>query len=132
MYERRSFNSGTDAPPYNITAKTREDCVNFRSVCVCGGGGGRSNNKTKLCLNPFTISKVIQSSTMPSRNQTLAKLMWVKLKLKKVLKKGTLLSLNAPITTIVVCFSRLLKCLRRLYGKQCGPRSDCSYRSSLF
>ena len=30
-----------------------------------------------------------------------------------------------------VCFSRLLKCLRSLYGKQCGPRSDCSYRSSL-
>ena len=28
--------------------------------------------------------------------------------------------------------SRLLKCLRSLYGKQCGPRSDCSYRSSLF
>ena len=26
----------------------------------------------------------------------------------------------------VVCFSCLL------YGKQCGPRSDCSYRSSLF
>ena len=32
----------------------------------------------------------------------------------------------------VVCFSRLLKCLRSLYGKQCGPRSDCSFRSSLF
>ena len=29
-------------------------------------------------------------------------------------------------------FSRLLKCLRSLYGKNCGPRSDCSYRSSLF
>ena len=36
------------------------------------------------------------------------------------------------LTLKVVCFSRLLKCLRRLYGKQCGPRSDCSYRSSLF
>ena len=42
------------------------------------------------------------------------------------------LPLNAPIATKVVCFSRLLKCLRSLYGKQCGPRSDCSYRSSLF
>ena len=41
-------------------------------------------------------------------------------------------TLNAPIATNVVCFSRLLKCLRSLYGKQCGPRSDCSYRSSLF
>ena len=34
---------------------------------------------------------------------------------------------NAPIATKVVCFSRLLKSLRSLYGKQCGPRSDCSY-----
>ena len=42
------------------------------------------------------------------------------------------LTLNSPIATKVVCFSRLLKCLRSLYGKQCGPRSDCSYRSSLF
>ena len=42
------------------------------------------------------------------------------------------LNLKAPIATKVVCFSRLLKCLRSLYGKQCGPRSDCSYRSSLF
>ena len=41
-------------------------------------------------------------------------------------------TLNAPIATKVVCFSRLLKCLRSLYGKQCGPRSDYSYRSSLF
>ena len=42
------------------------------------------------------------------------------------------LILNAPIATKVACFSRLLKCLWSLYGKQCGPRSDCSYRSSLF
>ena len=33
------------------------------------------------------------------------------------------LTLNAQIATKVVCFSRLLKCLRSLYGKQCGPRS---------
>ena len=32
----------------------------------------------------------------------------------------------------VFCFSRLLTCLRSLCVKQCGPRSDCSYRSSLF
>ena len=42
------------------------------------------------------------------------------------------LTINAPIATKVVCFSGLLKCLRSLYGKQCGPRTDCSYRSSLF
>ena len=43
----------------------------------------------------------------------------------------TNLTLKAPIATNVVCFSRPLKCLRRLYDKQYGPRSDCSYRSSL-
>ena len=43
-----------------------------------------------------------------------------------------LLTLDAPIATKVVCLSRLMKCLRSFYGKQCGPRSDCSYRSSLF
>ena len=42
-----------------------------------------------------------------------------------------LLTHNASIAIKVVCFSCLLKCLRSLYGKQCGPRSDCSYRSSL-
>ena len=41
------------------------------------------------------------------------------------------LALNLPIATKVICFSRLLKSLRSLYGKQCGLRSDCSYRSSL-
>ena len=37
------------------------------------------------------------------------------------------LALNSPIATKVVCYSCLLKCLRSLYSKQCGPRSDCSY-----
>ena len=37
------------------------------------------------------------------------------------------LTLNVSIAAKVVCFSRLLKCLRSLFGKQCGPRSDCSY-----
>ena len=41
------------------------------------------------------------------------------------------LTLNAPIAIKVVCFSRLLKCLRSLYGKQCGPRPVCS-GSTLF
>ena len=36
-------------------------------------------------------------------------------------------TLNAPIATKVVCFSCLLTCLRSLYGKRYGPRSDCSY-----
>ena len=41
------------------------------------------------------------------------------------------LTLKAPIATKVIYFSRLLKCLRSLHNKQWGPRSDCSYRSSL-
>ena len=41
------------------------------------------------------------------------------------------LTLKTPIATKVGCFSRLLKCFRSLYGKQCGPRSVCS-RSRLF
>ena len=47
--------------------------------------------------------------------------------LVQVIKVTTgILTLKAPIATKVVCFSRLLKCLRSLYDKQCGPRSDCS------
>ena len=41
------------------------------------------------------------------------------------------LTLNVPIATKFICFSRLLKCLRNLYGKQCGPRSDCSYTAPI-
>ena len=43
------------------------------------------------------------------------------------LKISKIITLNAPIATKVICFSRLLNCLRSLYGKQCGPRSDCPY-----
>ena len=35
-----------------------------------------------------------------------------------------ILTLKAPIATKVVCLSCLLKCLRNLYDKQCGPRLD--------
>ena len=42
------------------------------------------------------------------------------------------LTINAPIATKVICFSHLLICLRSLYGKQCGPRSDCCSGSTLF
>ena len=43
------------------------------------------------------------------------------------------LTFNAPIATKVVCFAHLLKSLRRLYGKQCGPPigAVCS-ESTLF
>ena len=46
---------------------------------------------------------------------------------------GNTLTLNAPIATKVVCFSRLLKCLRSLYGKQCGsPIGAVCFWSTLF
>ena len=50
------------------------------------------------------------------------------------LYSGKLINLNlkVPISTKVACLSHLLKCLRSFYDKQCGPRSDCSYRSTLF
>ena len=38
-----------------------------------------------------------------------------------------ILNLNVPLARKVVCFFRLLKCLRSLYGKQCGPRSGCLF-----
>ena len=41
----------------------------------------------------------------------------------------THLTLNAPIARKAANFSRLLKCLRSFYGKQCGPKSDCPYRA---
>ena len=49
-----------------------------------------------------------------------------------LIRVQTVFTLNVPIATKIVCFSRMLKCLRSLYCKQCGPRSDCSNRSSLF
>ena len=50
---------------------------------------------------------------------------WITITVKQVF------TLNAPITTKIVCFSRLLKCLRSLYDKQCRPRSDCSLFASI-
>ena len=40
----------------------------------------------------------------------------------KILLTG-MITLNAQIASKVVCFSCLLKYLRSLYGKQCGPGS---------
>ena len=37
-----------------------------------------------------------------------------------------MLTLNAPIATKVVCFYRLLNCLRSLYGKPCVPDQTAS------
>ena len=84
----------------------------------------------KSCLS-FVLQNLLipclSSNCMLSSNAQ----QWCKV-LCKSLTTNTFLTLNAPIATKVVCFSHLPECLRSLYGKQCGPRSDCSYRSSLF
>ena len=76
-----------------------------------------SGTKAALAGGTTMISKLYHRSR---KTNSLRVKLWIKL------------TLNAPIATKDVCFSHLLKCLRSLYGKQCGPRSDCSYRSSLF
>ena len=67
---------------------------------------------------------------MPNSLTTGCSVLWILVQVSASMAKN--LTLNAPFATKVVCFPRLLKCFRSLYGKQCGPRSDCSYRSSLF
>ena len=101
---------------------------------------------TVLCCCNYKIS--VDSKSCGPRTSSLIGVLTVCMQVKTyLLLKGKLrtdgksrhfclaiivLTLNAPITTKVVCFSHLLKYLKSLYGKQCGPRSDCSYRSSLF
>ena len=69
IYEGRSFNSGTYAPQYHMAVRNSWKLRLF-------SGGVVSNNETKFCLNPFILSKVIESSNMRSRN-SLAKIVWV-------------------------------------------------------
>ena len=86
---------------------------------------------------PFSKSIPVSNGLGPHHNQ---QFVWPDLdltfsKISSRRQKSPLessLTLNAPISAKVICFSRLLKCLRSLYGKQYGARSDCSYRSSLF
>ena len=65
MYEGRSFNSGTNEPPYHMAVRNYWKLRYFYVGVVF-------NNGTKFCLNTFPCSKVIESSNMCSRN-TLAK-----------------------------------------------------------
>ena len=66
VYEGRSFNSGTNAPPYHMAIRQSWKLQYFH-------GGVYVNNGTKFCLIPLSLSKVIESSNGCSRN-TLAKL----------------------------------------------------------
>ena len=79
-----------------------------------------------MCASVCTVATELEASLDSAKNILTSKVLYTHR------YNCSKLTLNAPIATKVVCFSRLLKCLRSLYGKQCGPRSDCSYRSSLF
>ena len=85
-------------------------------------------------LDPNSFTRWQYSWNFFSKNLILKKFSRRQKRMKNypVGKESNVLTLNEPITTKVVCFSRLLKYLRSLYGKLCEPRSDCSYRSSLF
>ena len=56
----RSFNSGAYALPYHMAVR------NSWKLRLITGGGVVSNNETKFCLNPLTLSKVVESSNMRS------------------------------------------------------------------
>ena len=88
-----------------------------------GGGGGVSTPSPPL---PHWIQACTGFKLFVMNSKILQQMTNLSTLVLKVL------ILNAPIATRVVCFFHLLKCLSSLYGKQCGPRSDCSNRSSLF
>ena len=67
QYEGRLFNSGTYAPHCHMAVRN-----SWKLRFISGG----INNESKYCLNMFTLSKVIESSNMRSRN-TLAKIVSV-------------------------------------------------------
>ena len=79
-----------------------------------------------------TVHTIMKCRMMAFHQFTSVKSMYQKIYFTTEMQPNIFLTLKAPIATKVVCFSHLLKCLRSLYGKQCGPRSDCSYSSSLF
>ena len=81
-----------------------------------------ANHRTQIRLFPYEQSDQGLYSLLLLYFEELLKLYSRCNRTKHWQAKG--LILNAPITTKVVCFSRLLKCLRSFYGKQCGPRSD--------
>ena len=55
-YEGRSFNSSTNEPQNHMAVRNSWKLRYFH-------GGVVLNNGIKLCLNPFTCSKVIENST---------------------------------------------------------------------
>ena len=75
----------------------------------------------RVCLNCFQTTKV--ATSWPGKINMHAQQSNVAGGLIFVMRLH--LTLKASIATKVLCFSRLLKCLRSLYCKQWGPISDC-------
>ena len=76
--------------------------------------------------NQLKTENYVFSSPVPYRFSQSEKLMVKILQFIVYCLSGPVLTLNVLIATNVICFSRLLKCLRCRFGKLCGPRSDCS------
>ena len=98
-----------------------------------GDNRAAKTDNSRYC--PICLAHLSQSNCdhrMPAVSQCVRSLLKLSLTIRSAFIRGFNLTLNAPIATKVVCFSRLPKCLRSLYGEPCGPRTDCSYRSSLF
>ena len=75
----------------------------------------------------FTVLHAVAKQPIKIAKKLLSALIFV---VSMVTRNGFLmlfLTVNVPIASKVIYFSPLLKCLRSLYGKQCGPRSGCFY-----
>ena len=120
--------------------KTEYRLLKVKSIAECSKGPSLSchlslrplfgQNSPLMHIAIFKSCAVAQWHGVMSWDQSIASLRLNKITV--LCPEARHLTLYAKIATKVVCFSRLLKCLRSLYGKQCGPSSDCSYRSSLF
>ena len=78
---------------------------------------------SKMCVNSFYINVILEIKQTKTRNKCLKTSLPTTRTRTHILN----LTLRAPITTKVVCFTRLPNYLRILFGKRCGPRSDCYY-----
>ena len=86
-----------------------------------GGGGGPA---------PLAITEEICAPTPSLTCNEKQKHVSLTLIMAYSHRRLPLLTLKVPITTShLLC--PLMKCLRSLYDKQCRPRSNCSFRSSL-
>ena len=124
---------------YHIYTCYERYLIFLASLCSCGDWfesrfvGNPEDRFCRIEAQLISALKAASRHNWKQRRQSLGNILsTLPLRLSSSPVLEFCLILKTPIATKVVCFSRLLKCLRNLFGKQCGPRSDCSYRSSLF